>query len=88
MQEYDISLSWDGEASVWVAVNDAIPIALESGSLDALIVQVKYAVPELLEENGKLPESGEIHLRFLAERTERLDCNRYLRGKSAENPAK
>jgi len=78
MTEYCIIITWDDEAGVWVAVNDEIPIALESGSLDALIIQLKYTVPEMLKENGKLPNSGEIQLRFSAERIERLDCNRYL----------
>jgi len=52
MVEYIILLTWDEEASVWVAENDDIPIALESESLDKLIERVKIAVPELLELNG------------------------------------
>jgi len=76
MPEYMIKLTWDDESAVWIAVNDDIPIALENGSLDALLVQVKYAVPEMLAENEKLPESGEVQLRFNVELVERLDCNR------------
>ena len=53
MQEYAVLLTWDDEASVWVAENDDIPIALESDSLDMLIKRVRTAVPELLELNGK-----------------------------------
>jgi hypothetical protein len=53
MSEYTIILSWDDEAAVWIAVNDDIPIALESGSLDVLIERVRSAVPEMLELNGK-----------------------------------
>jgi len=53
MDEYDILLVWDDEASRWVAENDDIPIALESDSVDELIERVKIAVPELLELNGK-----------------------------------
>ena len=52
MAEYIILLTWDKEASVWVAENDDIPITLESDSLDKLIERVKIAVPELLELNG------------------------------------
>jgi len=51
MIEYTIILTWDDEASVWVAENDDIPIALESDSLDTLIERVRIAVPELLELN-------------------------------------
>ena len=78
MTEYMIDLLWDGEAYVWSAVNDEIPIALESGSLDALMERVKFAVPEILTLNNLMPESKEIQLKFNAVRTERLDCNRYL----------
>jgi len=52
MKEYLINLFWDEEASVWVATNDEIPIALESGSLDLLMERVRIATPELLELNG------------------------------------
>ena len=52
MAEYVILLTRDEDASVWVAENDDIPIALESESLDVLIERVKIAVPELLELNG------------------------------------
>jgi len=53
MEEYTISIKFDEEAAVWYAVNDDIPIALESDSLDELIDRVKLAAPELLELNGK-----------------------------------
>ena len=53
MIEYVVLLTWDDEASVWIAENNDIPIALESDSLDKLIERVKLAAPELLELNGK-----------------------------------
>jgi len=53
MASYCIFLHWDDEAAVWVAENNEIPVALESGSLDVLIERVKNAVPQLLELNGK-----------------------------------
>ena len=40
---------WDNEACVWIAVSDDIPLALESGSYDALIEKVKIAAPEIIE---------------------------------------
>ena len=50
--EYKIQLMWDNEASVWVATSADVPgLVLESGSFDALIERVRYAIPELLELN-------------------------------------
>jgi len=54
MVEYIVLLTWDEEASVWVAENDDIPIALESDSLDTLIERVRIAAPELLELNQNI----------------------------------
>ena len=64
MTEYIVLLTWDEEASVWVAENDDIPIALESPSLDTLMERVKLAAPELLELNDK--NHGEMALLFTA----------------------
>jgi hypothetical protein len=66
MNEYIIVLTWDDEASVWVAENDGIPIALESDSLDVLIERVRNAAPELLELNGKSHADTVLH--FIMER--------------------
>jgi len=65
MSEYIVNMTWDSNAAVWCAVNDDIPIALESGSFDALVERVKSAVPELLIMNGAKPECI---LHFVAER--------------------
>ena len=46
-------------------MNDDIPMALESESIDILIERVKNATPELLELNGKDPRCT---LHFIAER--------------------
>ena len=69
MTEYTVSMTWDEEASVWVAVNDQIPIALESDSFDTLVKRVKDAAPELLELNGLNPECV---LRFVTDRKEKV----------------
>jgi len=51
--DYKINFLWDCDASVWVATSDDIPgLVLESGSYDALIERVRFAIPELLELNG------------------------------------
>ena len=54
--EYHISMIWDNEVEVWCAVCDDIPLALESGSFDALVERVKIVAPELLEANGMSTE--------------------------------
>jgi hypothetical protein len=65
MDSYLIEFKWDDEGGVWYAVNDEIPLALESGSLDVLMERVKQAVPEILDlnESGHRPA-----LHFSAER--------------------
>jgi hypothetical protein len=50
MATYHVNLGWDNEAYVWTATSNDVPgLVLESGSLDALIEEVKYAVPDLME---------------------------------------
>lgn len=52
-----IQFRWDDEAGVWTATSgDVRGLALEGGSLDALMERVKMAVPELLELNGAKAE--------------------------------
>ena len=65
MPEYTVHINWDRDAAVWYAVCDEIPIALESGSFDALVERVKAAAPELLRLNEADPECT---LHFVAER--------------------
>ena len=50
-----VDMSWDEEASVWVAVCDSLPLALESGSYDALIERVKMVAREMAELNNLSP---------------------------------
>ena len=53
--EYIVKFQWDDDASVWVATSDDIPgLVLESGSFDALVERVRFAVPELIELNNLL----------------------------------
>ncbi|MDR1149215.1 MAG: DUF1902 domain-containing protein [Spirochaetaceae bacterium] len=67
MTKYTVLLTWDDEAGVWVAVNDEILLALESGSLDVLMERVRYAAPEVLEANGK-PHTTDIRIHFKSDR--------------------
>ena len=68
MKEYTVLLTWDDEACVWVAVNDDIPIVLESDSFDTLIERVRHTAPEILQENGK---STDVYLNFITHRREK-----------------
>ena len=69
--DYVVKFTWDNEAGVWIATSDDIPgLVLESGSFDALIERVRFAVPELLELNGTAP--APVQLRMVSERCERI----------------
>lgn len=71
MREYIIDLLWDAEAAVWIATSDNIPgLVLESGSLDALIERVRFAVPELLMLNET--EHQLLSICFRSERHEKV----------------
>jgi hypothetical protein len=64
MAEYTVLLNWDNEAYVWMATSVDVPgLALESGSVDALIERVKFAVPDLLDI-----KNTDIKINFKAER--------------------
>ena len=52
--EYIIKINRDNEAGVWIATSDDVRgLVLESGSIDALMERVRYAVPDLLQENNQ-----------------------------------
>lgn len=66
-----IRATWDDEARVWVAESDDVPgLVLESGSLDALIERLRYAVPEMLELNGTRQDT--IEMSIVSRRMERV----------------
>lgn len=65
--EYKIDLTWDDRAEVWVAQSPDVPgLVLESGSFDALVERVRFAVPDLLELNGRAKRPD--RLRFCSDR--------------------
>lgn len=68
--ELTIKMTWDPDACVWIAESEDVPgLVLESGSFDALLERVRFAVPELLSLNQK---KVPLTLNFLSERRERL----------------
>lgn len=69
--EYIINLTWDNEENVWIAQSDDVPgLVLESGSFDALLERVRFAIPELLELNCN--SSPAPLLTFISKRQERI----------------
>ena len=68
---YRIKYLWDDEAAVWVATSqDVTGLVLESGSFDALLERVRYAVPELIELNGERPTN--LKLTYITEREDQV----------------
>ena len=52
MKGYNIQLTWDDEAKVWIATSDDIPgLILENESADKLIRRVMISAPEIIELN-------------------------------------
>lgn len=70
--EYKITLTYDNDAGVWLAESEDVPgLVLESGSFDALIERVRFAVPELLELN-KTKENNIVRLHFVSDRRDQV----------------
>lgn len=69
--DLQIKMTWDSDAQVWVAESDDVPgLVMESGSFDALLERVRFAIPELLALNSK--PSSPLRLNFISERHEQV----------------
>lgn len=69
--EYTVNLIWDNEANVWIATIEDIPsLVLESGSFDALLERIRFAIPELLTLNK--PKISPFTLTFISKRCEKI----------------
>ena len=69
---YLVKMTWDDEAAVWIATSDDVPgLVMESGSIDALMERVRFAIPELLQLNN-ITSTESIPVIFRSERTEAL----------------
>ncbi len=72
--EYLIKMTWDPEASVWIATSDDISgLTLESVSFRALIGRVSDAIPDLL---GVYIQSNDLSIL--------VKCSDYIAGTSME----
>lgn len=68
---YKVDFTWDEAEAVWTATSEDVPgLALECGSLDALIERVKSAIPELLLLNGK--QASDYRLSYSTQREDRV----------------
>lgn len=63
---YDVNLYRDPEGEGWIAESDALPIATEAATLDALVERVWDIAPEIVELNG---HKGVLRLRFMLHTT-------------------
>jgi predicted RNase H-like HicB family nuclease len=73
--EFVVNAIWDGEAGVWVATSDDIPgLVTESESFETLLTKLRTLVPELLELNNAMPQSGRAPYRVVAERHESVEA--------------
>jgi len=72
MSNFHVKAEWDAEASVWVASSDDVPgLATGAETFEELIAKLKIVIPELLEENGLLPQGiDEVPFSVNAERME------------------
>ena len=62
-----VNVTWDADAGVWIPESEDVPgLVLESGSFDALVERLRYAVPEMLELNGV--KRGPMQLNVVSER--------------------
>ncbi len=59
--EYPVNLYLAPDADMWIAESDALPLATEAPTLDALIDRVWEIAPEIAELNG---HKGKLNLRF------------------------
>ena len=67
---YTVNFQWDGEAAVWTATSEeAKGFVLESGSLDALMERVRFALPDFLDTDEP------VAMLFKSERYEKVTVN-------------
>ena len=69
---YQVIAEWDEEAQVWVASSEDVPgLATGADTFEDLIEKLKVVIPELLVENGLLPEGTDnVPFAVRAERNE------------------
>ena len=61
---YDVTVIYDNEAAVYVAVCDDLPLATEAKTYEDLVQRVKAIVPEMIELNHPSLVTHKIMLNF------------------------
>lgn len=66
---FNVSATWDDEASVWAGSCDEIPAAADAPSLDELLAKISAMALDLLSDNhpGVDPSSVYLHMTALRE---------------------
>lgn len=70
--ELNADIIWDEEAKVYVITNDELGIALEGGSIDALMQRFKYAAMEMMSLNKQDQQQMERRVVFSMQKTEAI----------------
>ena len=62
-KDIGVEAFWDEEARVWVATSDDVPgLITEADTMEHLMQKLKILIPELLEANGLLKDSGSVEI--------------------------
>ena len=62
-KDIGVEAFWDEEARVWVATSDDVPgLIAEADTMEHLMQKLKILIPELLEANGLLKDSGSVEI--------------------------
>ena len=70
--ELNANIIWDEEAKVYVITNDELGIALEGGSIDALMQRFKYAAMEMMSLNKQDQQQMERRVVFSMQKTDAI----------------
>ncbi len=63
-----VRAEWDEAAKVWTGQNDAIPLATEAKTFDALVKRVLKIAPEMIALNRVAKPGDTVTIRVTAER--------------------
>lgn len=75
VQTCEVRAYWDNKAQVWWAESDdVIGLVAESRTHDALIIELRQLVPELLTLNVPNRPNNPIVLRLVSEQIETISC--------------
>jgi Domain of unknown function (DUF1902) len=63
---FNISASWDSEASVWTGHCDDIPAAADASTLDGLLAKITAMALDLLPDNHPDADPASLYLQITA----------------------